>query len=279
MRCPVYLCLPDLSVVGRAACTLIRLPPLEAASGFEPEHNGFADRRLNHLAMPPRLRSVEELRVECAYRTERRCHPNRWSGKRDLNPRHPPWQGGALPLSYSRSHWSFHPESRLTRLLSQRTIAVHVSSILAPPDDYGYGAYRSSGGTQPKDRPAPSVCSISRSALRGQLSLPASSQDARLSWQLNSLGESSPPQLSPQIDPLYFGNIRRLKSLITLHYLEFDFLPFSECLESLFLYRREVNKDILTVLAFNEPITFVFIEPLDSSPRHDPLTLLTAGSS
>ncbi len=24
------------------------------------------------------------------------------SGKRDLNPRHPPWQGGALPLSYSR---------------------------------------------------------------------------------------------------------------------------------------------------------------------------------
>ncbi len=25
------------------------------------------------------------------------------SGKRDLNPRPPPWQGGALPLSYSRS--------------------------------------------------------------------------------------------------------------------------------------------------------------------------------
>lgn len=24
------------------------------------------------------------------------------SGKRDLNPRPPPWQGGALPLSYSR---------------------------------------------------------------------------------------------------------------------------------------------------------------------------------
>src|SRR5210317_635692 len=25
-----------------------------------------------------------------------------WSGKRDLNPRHPRWQRGALPLSYSR---------------------------------------------------------------------------------------------------------------------------------------------------------------------------------
>jgi hypothetical protein len=26
-----------------------------------------------------------------------------WSGKRGSNPRHPPWQGGALPLSYSRA--------------------------------------------------------------------------------------------------------------------------------------------------------------------------------
>ena len=28
---------------------------------------------------------------------------NSWSGKRDLNPRPSPWQGDALPLSYSRS--------------------------------------------------------------------------------------------------------------------------------------------------------------------------------
>jgi hypothetical protein len=27
----------------------------------------------------------------------------KWSGKRDLNPRPSPWQGDALPLSYSRS--------------------------------------------------------------------------------------------------------------------------------------------------------------------------------
>ena len=30
-------------------------------------------------------------------------HVRNWSGKRGSNPRHPPWQGGALPLSYSRS--------------------------------------------------------------------------------------------------------------------------------------------------------------------------------
>ena len=29
-----------------------------------------------------------------------------WSGKRDSNPRHSPWQGDALPLSYSRI---YHP--------------------------------------------------------------------------------------------------------------------------------------------------------------------------
>ena len=35
----------------------------------------------------------------------------RWSGRRDLNPRPSPWQGDALPLSYSRSRtyytWAF----------------------------------------------------------------------------------------------------------------------------------------------------------------------------
>src|SRR5207253_11114362 len=29
--------------------------------------------------------------------------PNRWSGRRELNPRLRPWQGRTLPLSYSRS--------------------------------------------------------------------------------------------------------------------------------------------------------------------------------
>ncbi len=26
----------------------------------------------------------------------------KWSGRRDSNPRHSPWQGDALPLSYAR---------------------------------------------------------------------------------------------------------------------------------------------------------------------------------
>ena len=52
---------------------------LEVAVGIEPTNKSFADSRLNHLATPPN-----------------------WSGRRDLNSRPPPWQGGALPLSYSR---------------------------------------------------------------------------------------------------------------------------------------------------------------------------------
>ena len=58
-----------------------RVHVLEAASGFEPENNGFAGRRLT--TWPSRR--------------------NRWSGKRDLNSRRQPWQGCTLPLSYSRS--------------------------------------------------------------------------------------------------------------------------------------------------------------------------------
>ena len=33
---------------------------LEAASGFEPLHRGFADPRLNHLATPPRNKNGAE---------------------------------------------------------------------------------------------------------------------------------------------------------------------------------------------------------------------------
>ena len=54
---------------------------------------------LQTLALPlgysatPCLRSGKE-----KIKTVRIC----WSGKRDSNPRHSPWQGDALPLSYSR---------------------------------------------------------------------------------------------------------------------------------------------------------------------------------
>jgi hypothetical protein len=60
---------------------------MEAASGFEPENSGFADRCL----------------------TTWLCRPKKkWSGKRDLNPRLRPWQGRTLPLSYSRSVEIYH---------------------------------------------------------------------------------------------------------------------------------------------------------------------------
>ena len=55
---------------------------LEAASRFELEYNGFADRCL----------------------TTWLCRQKKWSGKRDSNPRLQPWQGCTLPLSYSRSN-------------------------------------------------------------------------------------------------------------------------------------------------------------------------------
>ena len=35
---------------------------------------------------------------------EARASPGKWSGRRDSDPRHPPWQGGTLPLSYYRTH-------------------------------------------------------------------------------------------------------------------------------------------------------------------------------
>ncbi len=57
----------------------------EAASGFEPLNRGFADPRLNLLATPPSTTRGE------------------WSGRRDSNPRPPPWQGGVLPLNYFRA--------------------------------------------------------------------------------------------------------------------------------------------------------------------------------
>jgi hypothetical protein len=68
---PVRLPVPP----SRQGCLDIQM---EAAPGFEPGYEGFADPCL----------------------TTWLCRL--WSGRRDLNPRHPAWEADALPLSYSR---------------------------------------------------------------------------------------------------------------------------------------------------------------------------------
>src|SRR6266850_7310523 len=58
-------------------------------------------------------RSTKVNRFE--YFVEPSCTPRfkeRWSGRRELNPRLRPWQGRTLPLSYSRSYTSDYIESR-----------------------------------------------------------------------------------------------------------------------------------------------------------------------
>lgn len=52
--------------------------------GVEPTSPVFQTGAVTTLATAPQVESI-------------------WSGKRGSNPRPPPWQGGALPLSYSRS--------------------------------------------------------------------------------------------------------------------------------------------------------------------------------
>ena len=54
---------------------------MEVPPGFGPGNKGFADLRLTTWLWH---------RV--------------WSGRRDSDSRHPPWQGGTLPLSYYRTH-------------------------------------------------------------------------------------------------------------------------------------------------------------------------------
>ena len=107
---------------------------LEARVGIEPTHKGFADlsltawvpRHLEQLYRPAGQNPVWHLRLsdhssslrndfsleslrESGYFSPAAPEKSQvapkvaiWSGRRDLNPRPSPWQGDALPLSYSR---------------------------------------------------------------------------------------------------------------------------------------------------------------------------------
>src|SRR5712692_8781206 len=68
---------------------------MEAAVRIELTNTGFADPRLTTWLR----RHTEGTEDEC------------WSGKRDSNPRPRPWQGRALPLSYSRLTVNDHRDS------------------------------------------------------------------------------------------------------------------------------------------------------------------------
>ena len=90
---------PDCHQLAR----FIGFPPksLEARVGIEPTHKGFAD--LSLTTWVPRLGRAVLLCI-APYRRSQPGWRRRaiWSGRRDLNSRPSPWQGDALPLSYSR---------------------------------------------------------------------------------------------------------------------------------------------------------------------------------
>ncbi len=97
---------------------LVRL--LERETGFEPATSTLARSR-STAELFPRRDGAEAAAVPLTRQAEKGSHksakgapgdpfdlvpsanrPEGGSGKRDLNPRHRPWQGRALPLSYSR---------------------------------------------------------------------------------------------------------------------------------------------------------------------------------
>ena len=126
------------------------LKELEARAGIEPAHKGFADLslttwvpRLGPDHKPELLHSAVHL-VDC-------CRGGaEWSGRRDLNSRPSPWQGDALPLSYSR----------LTQIRVYR--AAETGSNRQTPPRNGFCPPNLDAFRGPSTRPAPKSFPIER---------------------------------------------------------------------------------------------------------------------
>ena len=75
---------------------------LEARAGIEPAHKGFADLSLTTWVPRLGLNLGPESSHSALHLVDFCRGGAEWSGRRDLNSRPSPWQGDALPLSYSR---------------------------------------------------------------------------------------------------------------------------------------------------------------------------------
>src|SRR5712691_11751671 len=114
---------------------------MEAAVRIELTNTGFADPRLTTWLRRheiPRGAPAVPGRPEPAPRDES------WSGKRDSNPRPRPWQGRALPLSYSRLTVNEHRDSNTALGARPPQPATSRSAVAA-----------SSGGTGLMKKPLP----------------------------------------------------------------------------------------------------------------------------
>jgi hypothetical protein len=106
------------------------LMDLEARVGIEPTHKGFAD--LSLTTWVPRLGRVVFGSLHTATAKTGGRRRAIWSGRRDLNSRPSPWQGDALPLSYSRFYASSSIPGRQILVKPRPKLRLRVFSALNP---------------------------------------------------------------------------------------------------------------------------------------------------
>ena len=85
-----------LKIQVREADNMIALPHAATATGGGPTLDGERPELVTALV------TVGSGGNEKGPKSQELRASKHWSGRRDLNPRRPPWQGGTLPLSYSR---------------------------------------------------------------------------------------------------------------------------------------------------------------------------------